>query len=334
MHRIHFTADDLPRVRVAPTLGPMAETLFSLIALRGRAEETMFGAWRRRVRGALDARFAVLAAIAPARLPYFDMAILAGQSRDLAESGETFLASPRQAVRAELDFYAGEHGRVPTALAGLADTLAVRREVLSTVEAYHRAAVGPHWGRIRTHLEAERAKRGTILLDRGVDGLLSSLHPSIRWKSPTLYVNAGDQFDADFTLDGRGLLLASSFFHRTPSVMFDPNDPADCIVIYPASLGVDHAAGIWAGGTSTRALANLLGRTRASVLTAIADGVPTTGALARRLDISSAAISQHTAVLREAGLITTRRHHSSVLHYPTQTGLTLLDRHDTLHPTP
>nr|BFE78281.1 hypothetical protein GCM10020093_008820 [Planobispora longispora] len=65
------------------------------------------------------------------------------------------------------------------------------------------------------------------------------------------------------------------------------------------------------------------------MLTAIADGVATTGALARRLDISSAAVSQHTTVLREAGLITTLRHHSNVLHNPTQTGLTLLDRERT-----
>ncbi|MER5325224.1 ArsR/SmtB family transcription factor [Streptosporangium roseum] len=329
MHRIHFTTADLARVRVAPTLGPMAETLFSLTTLRGRVEETMFGAWRRRVRGGLDSRFSVLAAIAPARLPSFDMAFLAGPGRDLAESAETFLAGTRQAVRAELDFYAGHHGRVPAALAGLVDTLAVRREVLSTVEAYHHSAVGPHWRRIRAHLDAERAQRGTILLDHGVDGLLSSLHPNIRWMPPTLHVNAGDQFDDDFTLDGRGLLLVSSFFLRTPGVMYDPRDPDDCILIYPATVGVDHAAGIWTGGTSTRALANLLGRTRASVLTDIADGVATTGALARRLGISSAAVSQHTSVLREAGLITTRRHHSNVLHTLTHNGLTLLDQHHT-----
>jgi DNA-binding transcriptional ArsR family regulator len=326
-----MTTDDLARVRMAPTLGPMAETMFSLYTLRGgrasgRAEEAVFGAWRRRVRGGLDARSAVLAAITPARRPSFDMVLLSGPGRDLTESAETFLASPRQAVRAELDFYAFYHRRVPGTLAGLVDTLAVRREVLSTVQAYHGAAVGPHWRRIRAHLDAERAQRGTILLDHGVDGLLSSLHPDIRWTPPTLQVHVGDQFDADFALEGRGLLLVPSFFLRAPSVMYDPLEPSNCILIYPAGVGIDHAADIWTAGTSTRALANLLGHTRASVLTAIADGVATTGTLARRLDISSAAISQHTAVLREAGLITTRRHRSSVLHNLTQTGLTLLDR--------
>ncbi|MEU8383278.1 winged helix-turn-helix domain-containing protein [Streptosporangium sp. NPDC048865] len=334
MYRIHFTADDLVRVRVAPTLGPMTETLFSLCALRGRTEETVFGGWRRRVRGGLDARFTVLAAIAPVRKPWFDMARLAGPGRDLAESAETFLARPRQAVRAELDYYADHHGRLPSALAGLADALPARREVLTTVQAYHHAAVAPHWTAVRAHLDAERARRGTILLDRGVDGLLSSLHPNIRWTPPTLRVDSADPCDTDLTLDGRGLLLVPSFFLRNPSVMYDPGNPADCILIYPAALGVDHAAGIWTAGTpTTPALANLLGRTRASVLTAIADGVATTGALARRLDVSSAAVSQHTSVLREAGLITTLKHHNNVLHHPTQTGLALLDRIPASHPT-
>ena len=329
LHRIHFTDADLARVRVASTLGPMGETLFSLTALRGRAEETLFGAWRRRVRGALDSRFAVLAAIAPVRPPRFDMAILSGPGHELAESAEIFLASPRHAVEAELDFYARHHGRVPAAMAGLVDDLTVRREVLSTVEAYYHAAIGPHWTGIRAHLDAERAQRGAILLDRGVDGLLSTLHPQVRWRPPILHIPCGDAADADFILGGRGLLLMSSFFVRIPTIMYDPGNPGDCLLIYPARIGVDHAAGIWTGGPSEAALANLLGRTRASVLTAIADGVVTTGALARRLDVSSAAVSQHTAVLREAGLITTRRHHSSVLHNPTQIGLTLLDRRDT-----
>lgn len=334
MHRIHFTAADLARVRVAPTLGPMAETLFSLTALRGRVEEPLFGAWRRRVRGALDPRFAVLAAIAPARLPSFDMVFLAGPGRDLAESAETFLTSPRQAVRVELDFYAGHHGRVPAALGGLIDSLAARREVLSRVETYHHGAVGPHWTGIRAHLDAERAQRGTILLDQGVDGLLSSLHPSIRWKPPTLYVDAGDQFDDDFALEGRGLQLVSSLFLRTPGGDVRPERSRRLRPDLPGRDRRRPCRGHMDGRRIDGALANLLGRTRASVLTAIADGVVTTGALARRLDVSSAAVSQHTAVLREAGLIATHRHRSSVLHNPTQIGLTLLDRHDTPRPGP
>lgn len=328
MLRIHLTPGDLARVRVAPTLGPMAETVFSLTALRGRAEEATFGAWRRRVRGVLDSRFSALAAITPRRLPCFDLAFLAGPGRDLAESAEAFLSSPRHAVRAELDFYAGRHGRVPSVLVGLADAVSARQEVLSTVETYHRASVGPHWRGIRAHLDAERARRGAVMLDRGVDGLLAGLHRTIRWTPPVLRIDSDPSMDGDFVLDGRGLVLMPSFFLRTPAVMHDARDPAECVLIYPAPVGPGQAAGVWTATPPAGALGNLLGRTRASVLTAIADGVTTTGALAGRLDISAAAVSQHTAVLREAGLITTRRHHGNVLHNPTQTGLALLNRPD------
>ncbi|MFB9208632.1 ArsR/SmtB family transcription factor [Nonomuraea spiralis] len=326
MLKIHFTPADLARVRLVPTLGALAETLFSLNALRGRVEEPTFGAWRRRVRAGLDSRFSVLADITPGRRPCFDQTFLARPDRDLSESAGAFLVSPPRSVRAEPDFYAGRRGRVPDLLAGLADALSARREVLSTVEAYFHAAVGPHWRGIRAHLDAERAQRGTIMLDRGVDGLLSSLHRTIRWTAPTLRIDCDPALDGDLLLDGRGLVLMPSFFLRKPAVMHDANDWADCILIYPATVGLDQAANVWTGDAPSGALGNLLGRTRASVLIAIADGMPTTGALAGRLGISAAAVSQHTAVLREAGLITTRRHHGSVLHTPTQTGLTLLNR--------
>ncbi|MEU1729146.1 winged helix-turn-helix domain-containing protein [Nonomuraea sp. NPDC005692] len=191
---------------------------------------------------------------------------------------------------------------------------------------YHRASVGPHWRGIRAHLGAERSRRGTVMLDRDVDGLLAGLHRTIRWTPPVLRIDCDPSMDGDFVLDGRGLVLKPSFFLRTPAVMHDARDAAECILIYPAPVGPDQGPGVWAAGPPAGALGNLLGRTRASVLTAIADGVTTTGALAGRLDISAAAVSQHTAVLREAGLITTRRHHGNVLHNPTETGLTLLSR--------
>ncbi|GGS83929.1 ArsR/SmtB family transcription factor [Nonomuraea spiralis] len=334
MHRIHFTSDDLARVRVAPTLGPMAETLFSLTMLRGRSGEATFGAWRRRARAGLDSRHAILGAVLPSRGPSFDLVNLAGPGHEFAESAERFLSRSRHAVQAELDYYADHHGRVPAVLAGLVDSLAARREALATVEGYHRAAVAPHWARIHSHLVAERARRGTILLDHGVDGLLSSLHPDVRWAPPTLHVRNGDESPAELTLDGRGLLLVSSFFLRVPTVMYDPRCLTGGLLVYPATLDADQAANVWTTGTPANALADLLGRTRAAILTAIAEGVTGTGVLARSLDVSSAAISQHTAVLREAGLITTRRHHGGVEHHPTQIGLTLLDRHDTPHPAP
>jgi DNA-binding transcriptional ArsR family regulator len=58
-------------------------------------------------------------------------------------------------------------------------------------------------------------------------------------------------------------------------------------------------------------------------LRSIADGCTTTE-LAARVGVSVAAASQHATVLREAGLITTRRQGSAVLHSLTPLGVELL----------
>lgn len=67
----------------------------------------------------------------------------------------------------------------------------------------------------------------------------------------------------------------------------------------------------------------LIGATRTYVLRLIEDGC-TTGELARRAGVTSGAISQHTRVLREAGLILTSRTGKSVVHTPTPLGNALL----------
>jgi DNA-binding transcriptional ArsR family regulator len=67
-----------------------------------------------------------------------------------------------------------------------------------------------------------------------------------------------------------------------------------------------------------------VGRNRAAVLASIADGCTTTE-LAGRAGISVAAASQHASVLRDAGLIVTRRQGGAVLHLLTPLGAELLE---------
>ncbi|WP_067543171.1 ArsR/SmtB family transcription factor [Nocardia crassostreae] len=76
----------------------------------------------------------------------------------------------------------------------------------------------------------------------------------------------------------------------------------------------------------SRDLSALLGRTRAAVLEAIADGGSTT-LLAQRLGVSPATASEHAAVLREAGLVASIRVRNSVHHNLTPLGVALLGLH-------
>jgi DNA-binding transcriptional ArsR family regulator len=76
-----------------------------------------------------------------------------------------------------------------------------------------------------------------------------------------------------------------------------------------------------------RSLVALLGRTRAAVLLTIADRPSlNTTELAAALGTSQASASQHATVLREAGLVTTRRHNGSALHTLSTCGTVLLAR--------
>ncbi len=83
-----------------------------------------------------------------------------------------------------------------------------------------------------------------------------------------------------------------------------------------------------AGMEGQRALAALLGTTRAQVLLYVAAGSDVTATdLVRRLGVSAATVSHHTTVLRNSGLITTRRVGGSVRHALTLSGRGLLNAH-------
>jgi DNA-binding transcriptional ArsR family regulator len=189
---------------------------------------------------------------------------------------------------------------------------------------YHRL-VEPYWTRIRAQLDAERAYRSQVLTDGGVERLLTTLSPRlIRWRPPVLEVTVPG--NGDVYLNGRGVALVPSVFvGDIPLLLQDLNhDNAVPRLVFCAIRDPAVAIRTWAGGpASSKALAALVGRTRAAALGTIGSGCTTTE-LARRIGVSPAAASQHTAVLRRAGLITTHRHGSAVLHALTPLGTDLL----------
>jgi DNA-binding transcriptional ArsR family regulator len=94
-----------------------------------------------------------------------------------------------------------------------------------------------------------------------------------------------------------------------------------------ASSAADRAKEpLWTAGTrpAPGSTIRLLGRPRAELLEALRSPATTTD-LARALDVTPSAVSQHLAILRENGLVTGERIGRTVLYITTERGLDLLD---------
>ncbi len=151
--------------------------------------------------------------------------------------------------------------------------------------------------------------------------MLTTLHPDVRWDDSVLKV--AYPVDQDVHLDGQGLTLVPSFFCLPgPITLLRQNEQP--ILVYPVDRDLESLATV-GHARFGQGLTALLGRTRARVLHAIAAAAPvTTSDLAREVGVSVAGISQHTSVLRGAGLITTVRDRGFARHRVSPRGEALL----------
>jgi len=314
--RIWFDSGDLGRVRFS--IARNSETVASIQALYRAPDGGPLDRWRRAARANLPQEAAPLMALVPRQgyLPDFLTPETRGAS-DMDDTLEKLRRTPRARLRSDL-------ARLSPAYAG---TPWVRRlahgrpgdlELVSrAVEAYHRACVAEFWPRLRGHLEHERGARARQIVLGGLEPVLTTLHPAIRWARDHLEVR-GAAGKGDVHLRGRGLRLCPSVFWDRPAFVAD--DFHTPTLVYPADLSA-LAAG--PASPQTDPLACLLGRTRAEVLRALLTGGGTTE-LSNVLGISPASVSEHVAALRHAGLASSRRAGRSVHHTVTEVGLSLL----------
>ncbi|MEU3191517.1 winged helix-turn-helix domain-containing protein [Streptomyces sp. NPDC006992] len=290
MYRIVLSADDLAGIRISDGAVPLLETVFALEALKETGEEG-FHEWRRRVRRHL-------------------MNPTARAERIVRLSGRADSCS------ALLD----------------PSTRAQHPQALSAAQDFSRLAVAPHWEPIRVHLENAQESLRDTMGRHGVGVLLGRLGPGIRWRPPVLEIDG--MGSGRLRPTGRGLVLMPSLFlHRPAQVV--RNDRGDLqsapLLVFPDRPRSEDLPGLLADGDAVRgdrreeidSLAALVGRTRAAALRAVRESCGN-AELAERLGVTTAAVSQHTAVLRAAGLISTRRRGSHAVHSVTQLGRLLM----------
>ncbi|WP_166388889.1 ArsR/SmtB family transcription factor [Catellatospora methionotrophica] len=326
MLRIHFTVQDLARVRVV-RLGPLALAQLAAPVMAAREEGHLYGRWRSAAKARLTPRAMHTASLL---FPHHDLQVdlitLAGAEASADEAAENLLSlSPRQ-LNAEVGLVRLGGRRPPPWLRDLvAGDHEARRDLVRALRELRRAAMPDDAdGRIGGLVDAEQAAFGHVLLAEGVGAALSRLHPLVRWEAPVLTIPS--HYDGEVTLDGGSLLLAPSAFCWPMPHLYTSQDHRTRVLVYPAVRDLRQAALLWGDRSAPpqAALAALLGRTRAAVLEAVAGGPVSTTVLARRTNVSAPSASQHATALRAANLITSRRAGPSMLHAVTPLGSSLL----------
>jgi DNA-binding transcriptional ArsR family regulator len=177
--------------------------------------------------------------------------------------------------------------------------------------------VAPFWVRISAVLERDVEYRSRTLARHGWRRVLEELHPRLRWTKRGL--SCLDRSGQTVPVDERGLVLMPSAFHG-PKVAAIVDEPWLPTIAYPAR-GIGELWRRRAG--SPAALARLLGRTRALVLTSLDEPLSTT-TLAALIELSPAGASRHLLALRDAGLVSTTRHGHEVRYGRTTLGSALV----------
>ncbi|MFF7456849.1 winged helix-turn-helix domain-containing protein [Kitasatospora sp. NPDC008115] len=338
MLRIHFTHDDLTRVRIARAPDPLAETVLSLSLVQARdlggvALEGWRGRTRKRLRPELGALFELATPAGAVEAPE---AFLHATTDSLPDSLDHTWSLPRRQWAADLTVLEYLRPRTPRWVRELHGGCREWRGVVDRrLREYHAFAVAPYWSQLTAAAHTERTARALAVADAGLDGLLGSLHPDIHWASPVLSVPC--PLEADVYLRGTGVLLVPTFFWPEPIAMTDNRGPEHPLVLhYPLARDLATYRSVWAAAAAEEpagALVALLGATRARVLRAVADPAGT-AELARRTGTSAATASHHATVLRTAGLLTTERTGPGVRHALTPLGKALLDDRPPAGPDP
>lgn len=186
---------------------------------------------------------------------------------------------------------------------------------------YYAVAVEPYLPAIRAAVAADRSVRAEAALASGPRGLLDSYDTVLGRENDALVTDY--PFDRGLRLDGRPPAIVPAFFCvRTPVTLADPH--LDPVLVHPLHPAPGRPARSRRETTGQLPVAQLIGPTRAMVLDAL-EHPRTTTDLAGLLGLTPPTTSRHATVLREAGLVESRRQGNRVFHLRTRLGDALMN---------
>ena len=326
---IHLSAEDLARVRMAPS--PLWETVCSFGVLTNPNRHSVHAPWARRARQILsgaDVSPLVVAMGIGGRCPDYLSPPPEAPHATFRDELQRLEATPPDVICEEVEALMQGEAKVLSRLPHekvrmqrvLDDPEGSLKRLVAALDRYHELAIGPYWPRIREHLEADVLRRGQALVLGGAEAFFSGLDSRVSLCGEVLVLD--QPHEAAIEAAGRGITLVPCVF-SWPHVL-TLVDPHFRPALAYAPRGV---AKLWTSSRSARngtALEAALSPSRASVLKSLL--LPrTTTELAQELGLSPAAISAHLSRLKVAGLAEPLRSGNRVYYRLSFAGESLLE---------
>lgn len=322
--RFIVTAQDWPQFRFAHSA--LFETLQAVRTLGHRRQQQFHQRWLDTFdRKGILARIPALAALTPGTGPVWIPDFLAPPPRhigisDIEEELQHVAMYPPKHVREDLQRSldsqpTDSRRRVLQPL--ISQPARARRELIAELRIAWETLAKPFWPAIARLITDDITFRSRQITRYGLGHLLNDIHGDITVQTEAITVRYSEQVTV--ALDGRSLLLMpSAFLWPHPIAVHEtPWPPA---LVYPAR-GVGN---LWASPPRPpRALAHLLGRSRAQILLDLDEPRDTT-TIAARHQLSPATTSAHLKRLHAAGLVTAHRDGRQVRYQWTDLGAALI----------
>ncbi|MFB9235517.1 winged helix-turn-helix domain-containing protein [Plantactinospora siamensis] len=199
---------------------------------------------------------------------------------------------------------------MPTDLRRTVDEGSFGRRAADGLRRFYDMVISPRHEYLSGVTAADLAYRGQVFAGHGLEHVLGTLHPGLRWTGAELHLAL--PYDVDADLAGADLVLVPSILHRDIAVQLD--DSGRVYIAYPAR-GLNAAQ----DRRPVRGLPDLVGSTRAAILRDL-DVPRTTTELSRRHTVAKSTVSHHLGILRKTGLIARARDGAVVRYGRTEQG--------------
>jgi DNA-binding transcriptional ArsR family regulator len=209
------------------------------------------------------------------------------------------------------------HGGVPEVLRG--DPSRALERTAVALHAYWDTCFRPYWLRMRTILEADIVYRGRQIAQGGLASMINGVSPTMAFADNVISIQLRHPLNRIQPVAGRGITLVPTIFTTRASAPIDGSEPP--MIMYAAR----GQGAMWEPETvaSDAGAVELLGATRAALLTALAEPASSTE-LSIRFGVTASAVNQHLRALRIGRLVNSTRYGHSVLYLRSELGAALL----------